>query len=93
MSNLITAWKELAKESHGSIAEGVRHLNNVCGTKVAPTCINEMAKGNKAVPASINRFMLSEVLPAKFKAAKFKMNNIDFGNLLHDISIPERKKS
>jgi len=92
VKNLITAWKDLAKEIHGSIAEGVRHLNIVCGTKVTPTCINEMAKGKKAVPASINRFMLSEVLPAKFKSAKFKMSNINFGLLLNDISIPERKR-
>jgi len=92
MKNLITTWKDLTTETRGSVAEGVRHLNIVCGTKVTPTCINEMAKGKKAVPASINRFMLSEVLPAKFKSAKFKMSNINFGLLLNDISIPERKR-
>lgn len=90
MKNLIASWKKLAQENQGSVSEGVRHLNIVCGTKVTPTCVNEMMKGNKAVPASINRFMLSEVLAIEFKTAKFKMNNIDFGLLLENISIPNR---
>lgn len=92
MNNLITVWKEFAKENHGSIAEGIRHLNIVCCTKIRPSGLNEMAQGKKAVPASVNRFMLSEVLPAEFKKADFKMNNIDFGNLLSNISIPVRIK-
>jgi len=92
MKNLITAWKELAKEKYGSTAEGIRHLNIVCCTKTTPSGINEMAQGKKAVPASVNRFMLSEVLSNEFKTAKFKMNNIDYGILLNNISIPERLK-
>ena len=92
MNNLIIAWKELTQKNNISIAEGVRHLNSVCGTKITPSCIIEMAKGKKAVPASVNRYMLSEVLSNEFKVAKFKMNNIDFGILLNNISIPARIK-
>ena len=92
MNNLIASWKELAKEKHGSINEGVRYLNNVCGTKVTSSCINSMSKGEKAIPASINRYMLLDVVPDKFKKAKFKMNDLDFGVFLNDISIPERIK-
>lgn len=92
MNNLITSWKELAKEKYGSIAEGVRHLNTVCGAKVTPSCINQMSKGEKAVPASINRFMVHDVVPDKFKKAKFKMSDLDFGIFLNDISIPERNR-
>lgn len=92
MKNLITSWKVLAQENHGSVAEGVRHLNIICGTKVTPSCINEMAKGNKAVPASINRHMVLEVVPDKFKKANFKMNDLYFSDFLNEISIPERTK-
>ena len=92
MNNLIVSWKKLAKEKYGSIEEGVRHLNNVCGTKVTSTCINQMSKGKKAVPASINRYMVLDVVPDKFKKANFKMNDLDFGIFLNDISIPERIK-
>lgn len=92
MKNLIISWKEKAAEEHGSINEGVRHLNNVCGTKVTSSCINSMSKGQKAIPACINRYMTREVLPSEFKTAKFKMSSIDLGVLLDRISIPARVK-
>ena len=92
MNNLIISWKELAKEKHGSINEGVRHLNNVCGTKVTSSCINSMSKGEKNVPASANRYMLFVVVSDKFKKANFRMNDLEVGVFLNDISIPERIK-
>ena len=88
MKNLITTWKEFAKINHESIAEGVRHLNIVCGTKVTPSCINEMAKGKKAVPASINRFMGFEAISSEYK--KLKKREIDIGEFMQRITIPKR---
>lgn len=90
MKNLITTWKQFAKIEYESISEGVRHLNIVCGTKVAPSCINEMEKGKKAVPASINRFMSFEVVPSEYK--KLKKREIDIGEFMQRTTIPERKK-
>ena len=88
MKNLIISWKGLAQEQYGSIAEGVRHLNIVCGTKITPTCINEMSKGKKSVPASINRQMLQEVFFSELKKEGFKIK--DISSLLENISIPGR---
>ena len=90
MNNLIKTWKEFAKESYNSIASGIRHLNIVCCTKITPSCINSMADGKKNIPACVNRFMIFEILPSEYK--KIKKREIDIGEFMERITIPERIK-
>ena len=90
MKNLITTWKEYAKENHKNVSAGVRKLNTVCGTKVKLSRINEMEKGKRSIPASIVRFMSFEVVPSEYK--KLKRRAIDIGEFMQRTTIPERTK-
>lgn len=90
--NNILAWKEEAKEDHGSISEGVRYLNNILGLKLTPTCINEMAKGKKNVPVSLNNFINRLLTLKKIKKENYKFTETDLEEFLESISLPQRIK-
>ena len=90
--NNIQAWKEEAKEEHGSISEGVRYINNILGLKLTPSCINQMEKGKKNVPVPLNNFINRLLTLKKIKKENYKFTQTDLEEFLKSISLPERIK-
>jgi len=95
--NLIESWKERAKEKYGSIGEGVRELNMILNMKLTPSQINEMSKGKRSVPASVQNMMINDTLltsmaDAGLTDAMLVLTMDQFSELRDKLSLPERKK-
>jgi len=90
--NNIKAWKEYATQEHGSVSEGVRYINNILGLKLAPTCINQMAKGKKNVPVPLVNYINRLMFLKKIKKENYKFDQADLEEFIKTISLPERIK-
>jgi len=95
--NIITAWKERAKEKYGSIGEGVRELNMILNMKLTPSQLNEMSKGKRSVPASVQNMMINDTFLTSLSDAgltdvMLTLTMEQFSELKDKLSLPERVK-
>lgn len=93
--NIITTWKEKAVEKHGSIEEGVKHLNMICDYRYTVYDINKIERGLRNLPACIFNLMLNDVLLSVLERAGFEnaatTGDIkDFMELVDTLSPPRR---
>lgn len=93
--NLVAYWMKNAKDKHGSIAAGVRHLNMVCDMKLQTSTIYRMRDGHLGVNACLQSHMVNDVLLTALDEAGIDSMGIttpDFVELIRKLSLPMRVK-
>lgn len=77
MSNIISEWKTHSKNKRGSVAEGVRRLNSLCGTSIQQGGIDLMEQGKRNIPVCVHRMMLGEILIDSLINSGIKVSDSD----------------
>ncbi|KLV04037.1 hypothetical protein ABT56_15530 [Photobacterium aquae] len=64
--SLVKIWR-VEIESHGSLADGIRAMNETLGAKYTNSRVNEWQDGRQKLPKKAARYMLQFVLPQIMK--------------------------
>lgn len=90
--NIVTSWKKRAARKHETVAAGLRFANMVCGLKMTQSNLNDIEKGRRKLPESLQRFMMNEVLLGELADAGFSISTGSFEQLRDALSVPNRVK-
>ena len=88
--NILESYEKRAKQKYGTLAEGIRFINTVCGTSISWGHYYDMKRGMRNVPASVQRLLINEVLLSELENAGFDMAQGNFEMLRDSLSLPQR---